>query len=211
MPSIPGLMILGLLADRPHTAYELVKRLSFPSLASSYWGVSDRTWYREPARLVDAGLAQAVDDGPGSPPRYTVTEEGRRALTHAAPQSQQPACRNEPMAILYAVAGQPIGAVLDRLRDMEAKVRANIAMTSEMYRTLAHEGPDMPDRAAVSAVLGRRTTLAMLENHRWATWAIEQLEALENAGDADAYTRQAWADIASDLDDYLAEIDSPER
>ena len=77
MPSVPGLMMLGLLGEREGwTAYDLVKHLTTRSIAPVVWSVSERTLYREPAKLVAEGLATA-SEGEGRPTVYAITDRGR--------------------------------------------------------------------------------------------------------------------------------------
>lgn len=205
MHSVPSLIMLGLLAERPWTAYELVKFLSRPSMAASLWDVSERTWYREPSRLVEAGLAEAHDPGDGSPTTYTITDAGRRALEEASPSESRLVYRNERLALLYALAGGPPEAVDASLEDLRAGLLDTIEAGAEHFRYLAERGPTLPQRAHVSALLARLTVTAMVHTYDWATDAQRQLDELGPDGDRGEFARTIWREIADDLDAFVEE------
>lgn len=72
--------ILGLLAIQPWSTYELTKLMRRALLA--VWPRAESHLYREPQRLVEAGLATAtrVDVGKRRRTEYAITAAGRRAL-----------------------------------------------------------------------------------------------------------------------------------
>lgn len=79
--------ILGGLADRPRTGYELLKHFG-QSLAYA-WPASHSQIYPELRRLVEAGLIVQADSGPRGSKTYAVTDEGvaelRRWLLETEP------------------------------------------------------------------------------------------------------------------------------
>src|SRR6516164_8330245 len=86
--------VLGLLALRDWTTYELAKQMQ--RTVDYVWPSGERTLYDEPKRLVEAGYARARKDSVGKRPRttYTITPGGRRALkrwlsTEAAPMTME--------------------------------------------------------------------------------------------------------------------------
>ena len=72
--------LLGLLAVRPWTTYELAQQMD-RGLAS-FWPRARSNLYAEPKRLVALGLATATTQQVGRRPRtvYRITPKGRRAL-----------------------------------------------------------------------------------------------------------------------------------
>src|SRR5258708_13545323 len=74
--------ILGLLALRDQTTYELAKQMR--RTVGYVWPRAERKLYDEPKRLVEAGYARAVKDMVGRRPRttYSITPAGREALSH---------------------------------------------------------------------------------------------------------------------------------
>ena len=72
--------ILGLLAVKPWTTYELAQQMG--RAVGEFWPRAESKIYEEPKRLVAAGLARASSEAVGRRPRtvYTITARGRRAL-----------------------------------------------------------------------------------------------------------------------------------
>jgi DNA-binding PadR family transcriptional regulator len=202
MPTIPSLIMLGLLAERPWTAYELVRYLNRPSMAAAFWDVSERTWYREPARLVEAGLAEAREPDDGSPTTYTITDTGRRALEEASPTENRWVYRNEVAAVLYAVAGGAVEDIDARLEHLRAGVLQGIEGMADEMRRLAASGPTLARRAHVSALLARMCATVMMATHDWAIEAQRQLRRLGPDGDRAEFARNVWREIADDLDAF---------
>lgn len=202
MQSIPSLLVLGLLAERPWTAYELVKHLSPPSMAAAVWDVSERTWYREPARLVAAGLAEAHESGDGSPTRYAITGAGRRALEEASPTENRMVYRNEVMAILYAVAAGPLDDIDARLEELRLGLLRGMEALAVELRRLAEAGPKLPRRAHVTALLGRMNAAAMKALYDWAVGAQHDLRDLGPDGDRARFAQKIWQQVADDLDAF---------
>jgi DNA-binding PadR family transcriptional regulator len=205
MPSVPGLMILGLLAERDWTAYELVKQLTTRSIANVVWNLSERTLYREPAKLVAEGLATAVEAG-GRPTTYSITDQGRTVLENARHQRNEFVHQNEILATLYAVAGESTDALLARLLDLREEFRRGITANGQAYRVVAATPPSMPNRALMSALLARLHTHMLLETERWITGAIA---AVREVGDDDrgAFALAEWARIADSIDAAVATWD----
>src|SRR5918994_6478306 len=72
--------ILGLLAIKPWTTYELATQVE--RTVKRFWPRTRSKLYEEPKKLVAAGLAEAAKGAHGRRPRtvYTITPAGRRAL-----------------------------------------------------------------------------------------------------------------------------------
>ncbi|MFV1991520.1 MAG: PadR family transcriptional regulator, partial [Acidimicrobiales bacterium] len=82
--------VLGLLGIQPWTGYELTQQAT-RSLRFA-WPKSERLLYSEPKKLVEHGLATAHAEAIGQRSRtvYTITDEGRSALTEWLTTSPQP-------------------------------------------------------------------------------------------------------------------------
>ena len=72
--------ILGLLALKPWTTYELAQQME--RALGQFWPRAESRLYEEPKKLVAHGLARASSEMVGKRPRtiYTITAKGRRAL-----------------------------------------------------------------------------------------------------------------------------------
>src|SRR5438128_11477377 len=76
--------ILGLLAVKPWTTYELAQQME--RAMGHFWPRARSKVYEEPKKLVVKGLARASADQVGKRPRtvYTITPKGRKALAAGA-------------------------------------------------------------------------------------------------------------------------------
>ncbi len=72
--------VLGLLAVRPHSTYELAKAMD--RSVGRVWPRAQSKLFEEPKKLVAHGYATAREESVGRRPRtvYTITRSGRRAL-----------------------------------------------------------------------------------------------------------------------------------
>jgi DNA-binding PadR family transcriptional regulator len=77
--------ILGLLAVKPWTTYELAQQMQ--RALGQFWPRAESKLYEEPKKLVAHGLARASSEMVGKRPRtvYTITPKGRRALAAWVP------------------------------------------------------------------------------------------------------------------------------
>jgi PadR family transcriptional regulator AphA len=109
--------ILGMLALRPWTAYELTQQLR--RSLSYCWPKAESVLYDEPKRLVRLGLATAQREPVGRRTRtaYAITGEGRRALgAWLAPPTRSSRFEFEAiLRLLYADQGTK-AELLDAVR-----------------------------------------------------------------------------------------------
>lgn len=105
MPSTLGYALLGLLARKPSTGYELTQALREP--IGYFWTASHSQVYPELARLEACGWARfEIIDGPGprDTKRYAITAAGRRALAAWAVAPPRPELsRNELLLKVYSL------------------------------------------------------------------------------------------------------------
>ena len=174
-PSTTSQAILGLLALRSWTTYELAKQVQ--RSLGWFWPRAERKLYDEPKRLVAAGLATSGREMTGARPRtvYAITARGRRALRTWLDQPPvPPALEFEGMVKVFFADGgtleqlratlQSIADTADaRLTDLEAKVDEHAT----------GEAP-FPERLALNT-LGLRF---VVDHERligtWARWALDQ-------------------------------------
>ena len=164
--------ILGLLALKPWTTYELAKQVQ--RSLNWFWPRAERKLYDEPKGLVADGLATARAEKTGKRPRtvYDITPEGRDELARWLGEPPAPRTTEfEGMVKVFFADGGSREQLLDTLERMEADARARLA---ELATYAA--GPKLfPERRHISALC--------LELHleqeavvvRWARWAREQV------------------------------------
>jgi PadR family transcriptional regulator, regulatory protein AphA len=70
--------LLGLLADRPYTGWQLLKH--FEGSLAYAWPALHSQIYPELARLRQAGLIEQTGEGPRGAKQYALTDEGRTAV-----------------------------------------------------------------------------------------------------------------------------------
>src|SRR5689334_12969450 len=77
--------ILGLLAIKPWTTYELAQQMG--RALGQFWPRAESKLYEEPKKLVAHGLARAAKETVGKRARtvYSITPKGRRALAAWVP------------------------------------------------------------------------------------------------------------------------------
>ena len=176
-PTVTSYALLGMLAIRPWSSYELAKAMNPTRGLGRMWPRARSHIYAEPKRLADLGLAEAVRGSSGRRPRtvYTITDAGRRALTAwlDAPAPAGPALAFESelmLKVFYAdhASRAALLATLGAIRDWS---RTDLAEHSAVARSyLLGTGP-FPERAAVLALGGALLFEISLAVERWSEWA----------------------------------------
>ena len=153
--------ILGLLAIKPWTTYELAKQMD--RTLNRFWPRARSKLYEEPKKLVAQGLAEAAPGANGRRPRtmYSITPTGRRALAAwLATESTEPVFESEHiLKVFYAESGSTddVLATLRHLRWLGA--RADRAQRESRFE-LSGRAPgrtriDWPALVSDGAVSGR--------------------------------------------------------
>lgn len=165
--------ILGLLAIKPWTTYELIQQVE--RSLRRIWPRAQSKLYEEPKKLVALGYARAVQETEGRRrrTRYTITAQGRTALAAwlAQPGSGPELEFEQLVKIHFADSGTRgdilanLTATLDWVREQNAE---NLA-TARAY--LAGKGA-FPQRAALNQLAGRFLTDFYALLAEWAQWAI---------------------------------------
>lgn len=171
--------MLGLLALRPWTTYELAKQMQ--RSVSWFWPRAERKLYDEPKRLAALGLATTETVARGKRPStiYDITPEGRRVLrewVHDGPGSPM-SIEMEPMIrVFFADSGSP-AALRATLAGVEAQALANLEQLGAMAAEAAQGGDHFPARRATNA-LAMELWVRLQETTRdWAQWAQAEVES----------------------------------
>lgn len=166
--------ILGYLAVRPWTAYELAKQLG--RTFHHFWPRAESGIYRELKRLGAAGLAAVTEERAGgrARSRYELTEAGRRALdTWLAEPSSAGFLESEGLVrILFADqrGAEDARAVLAA---MTADADATAAQMTRVMEDYLATGGEFPERAHVNVLIARFLVDFAAMVHRWAEWSDE--------------------------------------
>ena len=169
--------ILGLLAIKPWTTYELIRQVD--RSLRRIWPRAQSKLYEEPKKLVALGYARASEEQVGQRrrTRYTITPRGRRALASWLDEpGAGPVLEFEQLLkIHFADSGtkHDVLANLAATRDWVRTQNEENLATARAYR--AGEGA-FPERAAINQLGGRFLTdfYAMVAN--WAEWATSVVE-----------------------------------
>lgn len=166
--------LLGLLAVRPSSGYELTKAFS-TELGRYAWQAGHTSIYPELGKLADRGLVEVTEEGARGSRTYAVTAEGYAELRSwmLAPPTQGKV-RNEQVLRMFLISALEPADALALLRGIAERT----AVEEEQLRQVMAEMPaEIPPGADgfgyLAAEFGRRQYEAV---HGWAIWAIGKIE-----------------------------------
>lgn len=183
MPALPttGYLILGMLAERDWTAYELAEQIG--KGATEVWPRANRQLYNAPKRLVADGLASAHTEATGrrTRTRYSITEAGRAELREwLATAPAPPALEFEGMVrVLVADEGS-----LDDLRatlvTIEEQARASRALFVSHARVMLESGGTFTTRRHLMALANLFMVGHFAHIVDWVAAALEETESWDD-------------------------------
>lgn len=169
--------MLGMLAIRPWTTYELAKHMD--RSLGRLWPRARSNLFNEPKKLAAHGLASTAEETVGRRRRtlYTITPAGRGALREwLGTPGEGPVLEFEQLLkVFFADHGtrdDALAAVHSIRAWAEERNAENIAVARSY---LAGTGP-FPERAAVLAVVGRFVTAFDDMAGTWAEWAATEIQ-----------------------------------
>lgn len=168
--------LLGLLAERPMSGYELDQR--FEASVGSTWTAGHSQIYPELNRLADDGLIEAGEPGPRGRKTYAITGAGiaavRAWLSETAPD---PTVRDESALrtyFLWLMEPEAARAHVERERDAAQETLHALRATAAARRPATPA--ERSQRIALEA--GLRSAQARAE---WAQWALDRLDGVAEA------------------------------
>jgi DNA-binding PadR family transcriptional regulator len=177
MPTTTSYAVLGLLAVRPWSTYELTKQMD--RSLGRLWPRTRSKLYEEPKKLVELGLATATPEASGRRKRtaYRITAKGRRALASwLSEPGQGPVLEFEGLLkVFFSDHGTRDGALasIAAAREWAAERNAENLAAARAYS--AGEG-EFQERAATNLVSGRFLTDFYAMVDAWASWAFGVVE-----------------------------------
>jgi PadR family transcriptional regulator, regulatory protein AphA len=169
--------ILGLLAVKPWTTYELAQQME--RALGQFWPRAESKLYEEPKKLVAQGLARASSEMVGKRRRtvYTITAKGRRALAQWVPTpGAGPVLEFEQLIkVFFAEHGTKADllATIAGVREWSDERLSATAHVPQAY--LDGKGP-FPERLPWLLLVGQFLVDFHLMVEGWADWANEIVE-----------------------------------
>lgn len=175
--------ILGLLAVRSWSAYELAKQMQ--RSLRFIWPRAQSAIYEEPKHLVAQGLARVRQEPSGANrtrARYAITAKGRRAFAAWLAEPSAPPQFESEAAVrtMFAEHG--------RLQDLRRTIEGVRAHADETQRLLAAVGESWladapyPERMHVAGLVGRLSHEQAAALRRWADWALDEVGRWPSTG-----------------------------
>ena len=170
--------ILGLLAVKPWSTYELTQQME--RSLGHMWPRAASKLYEEPKKLVEAGLARASEDRVGRRARtmYAITPKGRRAL---AAWLQEPGAGpvlewEQLVKVFFSDSGTKADA-LATLEAASAWAYARSAQTAAVGHQYLEEGGPFPERSPQTNVSVRFLIDFYALVAEWSRWAQGVVES----------------------------------
>jgi PadR family transcriptional regulator AphA len=164
--------VLGLLAIRPWSSYELTQQMD--RSLGRIWPRAVSKLYEEPKKLVAHGLARSATERNGRRTRtvYAITTEGRRALRDwLAEPGAGPALEFEQLLKVFFADHGTTADVLATLAAAQGWAQARCRESLAIGEQYAQGGGPFPERAAVLQLTSRFLTDFYLLVGDWAAWA----------------------------------------
>lgn len=172
--------LLGLLAVRPWTTYELAQQVR--RSLNWFWPRAERKLYDDPKRLAADGLATASEEYTGRRRRtvYAITPQGRRELkAWLRTPSADPSWESEALVKVFFADGGDLDALRGTLSGMAEAARQRLGELSQ----LANEEPRFPERRHLGALTIKLAQDQEETTLRWTRWALEQVASWRSTGD----------------------------
>ncbi len=166
--------LLGLLAIKPWTTYELAQQMD--RTLSRFWPRAKSKLYEEPKKLVARRLARATEDAVGKRSRtiYSITPKGRRALAAwVAEPGEGPVLEFEQLLKVFYSDNGTTDDLRRQLDEARVWVHERTLVNIEVGRSYLDGRSPFPERAAVNMLVGRFLDDFLDTVDRWAEWATD--------------------------------------
>lgn len=169
--------ILGLLAIRPWTPYELTRQMRFS--LGRFWPRAESKLYEEPKKLVEHGLATATPDARGGRrrTRYQITDAGRRALREwLATPCQAPVLESEPLLRVFLAEHGSKASLVDALHEIRGWAAEKLVEDARIARGYLDGQGQFPARIPQVTLVGRFLSDFALMTYQWSQWALRTVQ-----------------------------------
>ena len=198
--------ILGLLAIRPSSTYELTQQVR--KSLNNWWPRTERQLYEQPKILVEHGLASASSEAVGRRPRtvYDITPAGREALQDwlGQPSTLYAIEWDAILRIFFAEHGTK-EQLLSTLHNTAEQVHAEALVDFEEVDEVIQPGYRYADRAHLFALILKLEVDVYKSIADWFDWAASEVATWPDInGPADH-----MALLKKELDAYRASLPTP--
>jgi DNA-binding PadR family transcriptional regulator len=169
--------ILGLLAIKPWTTYELAQQMQ--RALGQFWPRAESKLYEEPKKLVAHGLARATSEMVGKRPRtvYSITPKGRRALAAWVPTpGDGPVLEFEQLIKVFFAEHGTRSDLLATIAGVRATSDRRFAESVDIPQGYLDGTGPFPERLPWLLLSGQFLTEFFLAVERWADWATGIVE-----------------------------------
>ncbi|MFI1799741.1 PadR family transcriptional regulator [Streptomyces sp. NPDC020379] len=165
--------MLGLLADRPASGYDLMKR--FETSLSNVWPATQSQVYGELGKLAKGGLLEVAAEGPRGRKEYAITEAGRAELHSwlTEPDPQQARRSDALLRVFFLNHLTPLEATAYLLGEADRAAGQHGAL-EELEKKVDWGDDPLSVNGRLALEYGLRFT-AMREE--WARWAADEIAA----------------------------------
>jgi DNA-binding PadR family transcriptional regulator len=164
--------ILGLLAIKPWTTYELAQQMQ--RALGQFWPRAESKLYEEPKKLVAHGLARASTEMVGKRPRtlYTITAKGRRAMAAwVSTPGDGPVLEFEQMIKVFFAEHGTKDDLLATIASARRWVDNRYIASRDIPKGYLEGRGPFPERLPWLLLSGQFLTEFTLAVERWAEWA----------------------------------------
>ncbi|MFI9505328.1 PadR family transcriptional regulator [Nocardia sp. NPDC052566] len=163
--------LLGMLADRPASGYDLLQR--FKTSLANVWPATQSQIYTELTKLADTGLIVVREEGARGRKEYALTDEGRTQLrewlTETKPKRVQ---RNEMLLRVFFLGVVSQAQARDYFTGIETGTAKAQAELAELEARIEWDDDDFSLYGRIAMEWGQRF-YAM--NQQWAQWALDEM------------------------------------
>jgi len=173
-PTATSYALLGLLAIKPWTAYELAQQMD--RTLSRFWPRARSKLYEEPKKLEALGLARSSKGTVGRRQRttYSITLAGRRALAEwLARPGEGPVLECELLLKIFFADSTSTAELRKRIVELRDCGQEFTEVNIQVGRAyMKGEGP-FPQRSAINQLVGTFIDDFLEMVDRWGEWATD--------------------------------------
>ena len=185
--------LLGLLALKPWTTYELAQQME--RSLRNFWPRAQSKLYEEPKNLVARGLATAARERVGKRPRtvYSITPGGREALRAWLDTAGNPmALESEALLKVFFADQGTKEQLLAQIRHIRAWAQQEQEKAIPFLQEYAGAGGPFPERLNIIGLMVgflTRQGQAVLDWARWAEAEVSRWDDVHAPGDREMFRR----------------------